>query len=73
MLGVREFCENVWGFVNKTTFENHTCEECVKPKKVNKKIATKLLKDLAHYIDRGICNGIKKEVDEKYKTIKQSR
>ena len=42
----------------------------MKPKKVNKTNATKLLKDLAHYIERGICKGSQKEVDEKYKNLK---
>ena len=70
-LGVREFCPKCFrGFTNKDTFENHTCEECQKPKKVNQTNAAKLLKDLAHYIQRGICKGSKKEVDEKYKTLK---
>ena len=42
----------------------------MKPKKVNKKNAGKLLKDLAHYLDRGICKGSQQEIDEKYKTLK---
>ena len=61
-LGLREFCHKcLRGFHDKTTYENHACEECLKPKKVNKKNATKLLKDLAHYIERGICKGSKEK------------
>ena len=38
-MGVKAFCHTcLKGFHHKTTYENHTCEECMKPKKVNKKM-----------------------------------
>ncbi len=39
-LGVREFCSQcLRGFSTKASYENHVCEDCLKPKKVNKKNA----------------------------------
>ena len=36
------------GFVNKSAFENHNCDDNMKKKQVNSKDSTRLLKDLAH-------------------------
>ena len=60
------------GFTRKDTFENHKCADSgIKKKKVDFRTEGKLLKDLAHYIERGFTKGSDGEIAEKNKLLKK--
>ena len=62
-MGVREFCYKCLnGFTHKDAYEKHVCDETIiKKKKLDKRTENVMLKNVSHYLKRGITKGCKKK------------